>query len=122
MPQFLPSHPSSLSFSVVSAGSDDGTVRLWEVATSRCLRQWEFGTEIVRIAWNPNPELPLLAVAAGSTMHVSDFILLLLLHTLFLSVLFCGRAFAYGYAMCMWASCTEWSIISDCGVVFALSL
>ena len=45
-------------------GSKDGTVRIWEVETGRCLRLWEVGEAVQHVAWNPLPELPVLAVSA----------------------------------------------------------
>lgn len=44
-------------------GSKDGTVRIWEVETSRCLQTWDLGDAIAEVAWNPVPELSVLAVA-----------------------------------------------------------
>lgn len=52
-----------LFFSIVSQGSLDGTVRIWEVETGRCLKVWELGEAVKYVAWNPLPELPILAAA-----------------------------------------------------------
>ncbi|XVF61742.1 hypothetical protein PTKIN_Ptkin08bG0155000 [Pterospermum kingtungense] len=49
----------------IASGSKDGTVRIWEVETGRCLRVWEIGEAVQHVAWNPLPELPLLAVSVG---------------------------------------------------------
>ncbi|XWS41183.1 hypothetical protein CRYUN_Cryun17cG0058300 [Craigia yunnanensis] len=49
----------------IASGSKDGTVRIWEVETGRCLRLWEVGEAVQHVAWNPLPELPVLAVSAG---------------------------------------------------------
>ena len=51
-----------LMFSCSLKGSSDGTVRLWEVETCRCIKVWEFGEIVQYVAWNPLPELPILAV------------------------------------------------------------
>lgn len=77
------------------SGSDDGTVRLWEVSTARCVRVFEMGTVledededeeedaekksrdkeeacvVESVAWNPNPALPIVAVG------ISDCVVLL---------------------------------------------
>ncbi|XP_020247305.1 ribosome biogenesis protein BOP1 homolog isoform X3 [Asparagus officinalis] len=49
----------------MASGSTDGTVRVWEVETGRCLRVWNVGEAVEHVAWNPLPELPMLAVSAG---------------------------------------------------------
>ena len=47
----------------LASGSDDGTVRLWEVATGRCMRTLSLGGVVKALDWNPNAALCLLAVA-----------------------------------------------------------
>ncbi|OMO61079.1 hypothetical protein COLO4_33567 [Corchorus olitorius] len=49
----------------IASGSKDGTVRIWEVETGRCLKVWEIGEAVQHVAWNPLQELPILAVSAG---------------------------------------------------------
>ena len=45
------------------AGSDDKTVRLWEVSTGRCMRQWTLPDVAFVVEWNPNVNLHCFAVA-----------------------------------------------------------
>lgn len=45
------------------SGSDDGTVRLWEVCSARCMKTVQVGGTVKGVAWNPNPSVCLLAVA-----------------------------------------------------------
>lgn len=45
------------------SGSDDGTVRLWEVCSARCMKTVQVGGTVKGVAWNPNPSICLLAVA-----------------------------------------------------------
>uniref|UniRef100_A0A8C3XBY3 BOP1 ribosomal biogenesis factor n=1 Tax=Cyanoderma ruficeps TaxID=181631 RepID=A0A8C3XBY3_9PASS len=52
-------------------GSDDGTVRFWEVISARCLRTVAVGSAVRSVAWNPNPNICLVAAA------VEDQVLLL---------------------------------------------
>ena len=68
----------------LASGAADGEVRLWEIDTGRCVARWtlafaaasssssdgEDNDGIVAVAFNPNPELPLLAVAAGTKVLV----------------------------------------------------
>ncbi|KAJ9697624.1 hypothetical protein PVL29_009447 [Vitis rotundifolia] len=49
----------------IASGSIDGSVRVWEVETGRCLRVWEVGEAVHYVAWNPLPGLHILAVSAG---------------------------------------------------------
>ncbi|KAF7728264.1 Ribosome bioproteinsis protein erb1 [Apophysomyces ossiformis] len=55
-------HPNGL---YAVSGSDDHTVRLWEVTTGRCLSMWQFDAVIHAIAWNPSPDMWLFAVSVG---------------------------------------------------------
>ena len=52
----------------LASGSDDGTLRLWEVRTGRCLRSWDLGAPVHSVAWCPNSALQLLAAAVGSSV------------------------------------------------------
>ncbi|KAI9274353.1 NUC169 domain-containing protein [Phascolomyces articulosus] len=47
------------------SGSDDHTIRMWEVSTGRCLFLWQFKDVIHAISWNPNPDLWLFGVSVG---------------------------------------------------------
>lgn len=49
----------------MASGSTDGTVRIWEVETGRCLKVWDVGEAVQHVAWNPLPDLPILAVSVG---------------------------------------------------------
>ncbi|KAJ2554321.1 Ribosome biogenesis protein erb1 [Coemansia sp. RSA 1933] len=48
------------------SGSDDGTVRLWELVSGRCAGIWDLKEVVHMVAWNPNPDLCMFAAAAGS--------------------------------------------------------
>ncbi|XP_054279082.1 ribosome biogenesis protein BOP1 homolog [Macrosteles quadrilineatus] len=46
------------------SGSDDLTVKVWEISTARCLKTIPVGGTVRSVAWCPNPALSLIAVAA----------------------------------------------------------
>ena len=52
----------------LASGSDDGTVRLWHVATGRCERSWAAGGAVMCVAWCPNPAVHVLAAVVGSSL------------------------------------------------------
>ncbi|XP_038133061.1 ribosome biogenesis protein bop1 [Cyprinodon tularosa] len=52
------------------SGSDDGSVRLWEVCSSRCMKTIQVGGAVKSVAWNPNPALCLVAVAVESAVLI----------------------------------------------------
>ncbi|KPP79595.1 ribosome biogenesis protein bop1-like [Scleropages formosus] len=52
----------------LASGSDDCTVRLWEVSTGRCMKTVEVGGAVRSIAWNPNPAICLVAVCFNETV------------------------------------------------------
>ena len=46
-----------------SSGSDDFTVRVWEIDTGRCLSLFQFEGIVFSVQWNPDPAKNILAVA-----------------------------------------------------------
>ncbi len=52
------------------SGSEDCTVRLWEVSTSRCVRVWNMYEAVVSVSFNPNPELPIIAAALSTGIAI----------------------------------------------------
>ncbi|XP_077541957.1 ribosome biogenesis protein bop1-A [Haemaphysalis longicornis] len=53
-----------------ASGSDDGTVRIWEVLTGRCLKTFKFEHPVRGVAWCPNQSICLVAVALEKTVHI----------------------------------------------------
>ncbi|CAH0489408.1 unnamed protein product [Peronospora farinosa] len=54
----------------VASGSDDFTVRVWELETSRCLQVYNVGAVVHKLSWNPNKDHQLLAVAAAKKVFI----------------------------------------------------
>lgn len=54
----------------VASGSDDFTVRIWELETGRCLQVYNVGAVVHKLAWNPNKDHQLLAVAAAKKVFL----------------------------------------------------
>ncbi|EFJ09490.1 hypothetical protein SELMODRAFT_269521 [Selaginella moellendorffii] len=54
------------------SGSRDGTVRVWEVQTGRCKKVWDVGGSVFCVAWNPNPALPVVAIAVSNDVVLLD--------------------------------------------------
>ncbi|XP_065585207.1 ribosome biogenesis protein BOP1 [Cyrtonyx montezumae] len=52
----------------LASGSDDGTVRFWEVCTARCMKTLPVGGVVKSIAWNPNPTVCLVAVCVEQSV------------------------------------------------------
>ena len=50
----------------LASGSDDGTVRVWEVRSGRSIRVWDLGAKVRCVVWCPAAGLPILAAAVGS--------------------------------------------------------
>lgn len=50
------------------SGGEDGTVRMWQVDTGLLVQQWNFGAPVNRVAWNPNPQRALCAIATGNRL------------------------------------------------------
>lgn len=46
----------------LASGSDDHTVKIWEISTGRCLRSFDIEAAVKWVAWNPSSKLFLLAV------------------------------------------------------------
>lgn len=47
-------------------GSDDGTVKIWEICTGRCLKTYRTGGVVRCVEWCPNAAISLIIVASDS--------------------------------------------------------
>ncbi|VAI35903.1 unnamed protein product [Triticum turgidum subsp. durum] len=62
----------------IASGSSDGTIRVWEVETGRCLKVFNVGADVHHISWNPSPERPILAaIVYAFAIHNGRDLLLL---------------------------------------------
>ena len=76
MKWYTSNNVSVISRHVVStAGSQDCSVRLWEVSTGRCMRTLQFEFPIRDVAWNPNSSYSAVAVAAYVSIVFDLFVL-----------------------------------------------
>lgn len=60
----------SLDGQWLATASDDGSVRLWEVATGRCLKTIQFESKARCCAWCPDPNSSIISVTAGSSLYL----------------------------------------------------
>ena len=54
----------------IASGCDDGSMKIWEVDTGRCLRTWDMGGVVRSVAWCPNTALSLVAVAVDTKLFL----------------------------------------------------
>ncbi|KAG7174653.1 ribosome biogenesis protein BOP1 homolog [Homarus americanus] len=50
----------------LASGSDDQTVKIWEISTGRCLRSFDVEAAVKCVAWNPSNKLFLLGIVLES--------------------------------------------------------
>uniref|UniRef100_A0A182NK53 Ribosome biogenesis protein BOP1 homolog n=1 Tax=Anopheles dirus TaxID=7168 RepID=A0A182NK53_9DIPT len=64
----------------IVTGSDDMSVKIWEISTARCIRTIPTGDIVRSVAWCPNSKISLVAVASGKRVllvnpKVGDYLL-----------------------------------------------
>nr|XP_034980505.1 ribosome biogenesis protein BOP1 [Zootoca vivipara] len=52
----------------LASGSDDGTVKFWEVCTARCVKTLPVEGAVKSLAWNPNPTVCLVGIAVEQSV------------------------------------------------------
>lgn len=53
-----------------ASGSEDGTIRIWELLTGRCLKKFQFEAPVKSVAWCPSQSVCLLAAAVDKTVYI----------------------------------------------------
>jgi ribosome biogenesis protein ERB1 len=56
----------------IASGSDDRTVRIWEIATGRNCRTFSFDDPIMSLSWNPNKSVSIVAVCCDQKVFLLD--------------------------------------------------
>ena len=57
----------------LASGSDDGTVKIWEVQSGYCMKTFVFGKTIIQsVAWCPNQNISVLAVAFEDKVRIHE--------------------------------------------------
>ncbi|KAK5584472.1 hypothetical protein RB653_006084 [Dictyostelium firmibasis] len=54
----------------LASGSDDCTVKIWEVSSTRCVYSLEVESEVQTVAWNPNPLYNILGVGYSNKIII----------------------------------------------------
>lgn len=57
------------------SGSEDGTVRFWEILTSRCWRTVKLDSPVRHVAWCPNANLSIVAVVTNKQIYLFNSML-----------------------------------------------
>jgi len=52
------------------SGSEDGSARVWEVSTGRCLREYKLGGHVIAVQWNPKSDFAFFAAVAGPRVYL----------------------------------------------------
>lgn len=52
------------------SGCEDNCVIIWETLTGRCFKKFTFESPVKAVSWNPNPSLPMIAVATGKNVVI----------------------------------------------------
>ncbi|KYR03117.1 WD40 repeat-containing protein [Tieghemostelium lacteum] len=54
----------------LASGSDDMTIKIWEVTTTRCVYSAKVDNEVLCVQWNPNPLLNILAATVKNSCFI----------------------------------------------------
>ncbi|XP_060076384.1 ribosome biogenesis protein bop1-like [Ylistrum balloti] len=54
----------------LASGSDDKTIKFWEVSTGRCLQTLTTEDVVKSLSWNPNPNINLVTAAVGYFVYL----------------------------------------------------
>lgn len=57
----------------LASTSWDGTARVWEVATGRCMRAWQLGSAGLAVAWCPDPTVRLVSAVTRNRAVLLPF-------------------------------------------------
>ncbi|KAJ3397808.1 Ribosome biogenesis protein 1 [Lobulomyces angularis] len=54
----------------LATGGDDCSVRVWDIATGRSMKEYKFEKNVVNVSWNPSKSLSVLSISVGSQIII----------------------------------------------------
>lgn len=54
----------------LASGSDDQTIKFWEISTGRCMKTLTMGGVVKKVQWNPNTTYCLIAAAVDDCVYI----------------------------------------------------
>ncbi|RKO97972.1 hypothetical protein CXG81DRAFT_11365 [Caulochytrium protostelioides] len=56
----------------LASGSEDCTLRIWDIETGRCSTRIKFEEKVTTVAWSPDPAMPILLAGSGTHVYVIE--------------------------------------------------
>ncbi|ESN91959.1 hypothetical protein HELRODRAFT_90115 [Helobdella robusta] len=59
----------------LASGSEDCTLKIWEISTGRCVKEVRFESKVGHVAWNPRSSLSIVAVSVNTKVYIINTML-----------------------------------------------